>query len=164
MIRTLIFLFAFMVWPTLLYAGTPQLGPSGLPLPRFVSLKSDEVNLRAGPGTRYPIEWVYKKASLPVEIIQEFDVWRRIRDFEGDEGWVQKMNLSGKRTAMIKGEQQSIKVRPSSETATVAEAEPGVVGALKSCTKDWCRLEFGDYEGYVQKKNLYGVLPDEMFD
>src|SRR5579872_1021736 len=75
---------------------------SGLPVPRFVSLKSDEVNVRTGPGTRYPIQWVYRRAGLPVEVIEEYDVWRKIRDSEGTAGWVHKTMIDGKRNIMIR--------------------------------------------------------------
>ena len=78
-----------------------RIGESGLTLPRFVSLRASEVNMRTGPGTRYPIAWVYKQRNLPVEIVDEFDTWRRIRDWEGSEGWVHQSMLHGRRSIMV---------------------------------------------------------------
>src|SRR5258706_546116 len=88
---------------TLLFCSAAN--AASLPLPRFVSLKSEEANVRTGPGTRYPIQWVYHRAGMPVEIVEEYDLWRKIRDVEGTTGWVHKTMLAGNRTALIKGKE-----------------------------------------------------------
>lgn len=138
-------------------------GPSGLPLPRFASLRADEVNLRTGPGTRYPIEWVFVRENLPVEITAEFDVWRRVRDWEGSEGWVHKSTLSGKRSAIVIGETRPLRKEPLDDAAMVAAVEPGSVGILDSCQKTWCKLKIGGYKGYMKKTDFWGAYENETF-
>jgi len=94
----------------------PVIADDALPVPRFVSLKAEEANLRTGPGIRYPVRWVYWKKWLPVEIIEEYDHWRKIRDAEGESGWIHKSLLSGRRTILIKEDIASLHQRPSKET------------------------------------------------
>lgn len=138
---------------------------SGLPLPRWASLRGDEVNMRAGPGFRYPILWVYKRKGLPVEITAEFDTWRRIRDSQGDEGWVHQANLSGKRNFLVKdGKPQPI-FRGSDERASLrGEAESGVQGRLIRCRDAWCKVEVDGIKGYMRRESLFGVYADEKVD
>ncbi len=151
-------------------AGT-SVGASGLPVPRFVSLKPARVNLRVGPGRDYAVSWLFMKAGLPVEIIQEYDNWRRIRDADGTEGWVYQSLLSGKRTAItapwLKNNQGSMinMRRDASETSRLAaEIEPGVVGTVRECTGQWCRLDMGGVRGWIKQSDLWGVYPGEVFD
>ncbi len=149
---------------TPLYAS--ELGrETGLPIPRFVSLKSSEINMRKGPGTRYPIEWVYRRDRLPVEIIEEFDHWRQIRDSDGSIGWLHKNMLSGNRTALVKGK-QPIELRddPEDAAAVVAKLEPGVIANLLECEKDWCELEVKKHQGWVKKKLFYGAYDKELYN
>lgn len=136
---------------------------TGLPIPRFVSLRSDEVNLRAGPGTRYPIEWVYKRRGLPVEILREFDVWRLVEDPDGTKGWVHQATLTGRRSFMITGADATLRREPQDDAAAVAILKVGVVGHLRSCTakSDWCQVQAGDYRGYLRRNQFWGTLPDE---
>lgn len=140
---------------------------SGLPLPRFVSLKSGRVNSRVGPGVTYGVDWLYTKSGLPMEITQEFDNWRRVRDSDGAEGWVNQTLLSGKRTAIVtpwqKGKKVQISVlaRPEQGAATVAYVEPGVIGQIKNCDGQWCEMVFAGHEGYVTQKLLWGAYPGE---
>ncbi len=136
---------------------------SGLPVPRFVTLATDEVNLRTGPGLRYPIRLIVRKTGLPVEIIREFDVWRQVRDRDGDEGWVHKSMLSGKRAVIVKGSVQTLLKKPASDARPVARLEPGVVAGLDICRADWCLVEVASYEGWIERENLWGVYPDEIF-
>ncbi len=142
-------------------------GPSGLPLPRFVSLKSDRVRVRRGPSTQYQVAWVYRARGLPVEIVAEFENWRRIRDAEGEEGWIRRSLLSGWRTAMIapwrKEERLPLRVRPEREAQTVAMLSSGVIGRVVSCTGNWCRLKVGDYEGWIEQAMLWGVYAGEVY-
>jgi SH3-like domain-containing protein len=135
---------------------------SGLKVPRFVSLHSDEVNLRTGPGQQYPIEWVLKRKDMPVEIIAQFEHWRRIRDWEGTEGWVQEHMVAGKRTVVVaKGAVRPVYRLPDPASAEVARAQPGVIGRLLECRGPLCRIEAGDISGWMRRGDIWGVLPDE---
>ncbi|MDR3451098.1 MAG: SH3 domain-containing protein [Alphaproteobacteria bacterium] len=138
-------------------------GPHG-PLPRFASLRSGEANLRTGPGTRYPIEWVYTRRSLPVEIIAEYDVWRRVRDPEGNEGWFHKTELTAKRSALVSGGTQELRDDADDKSPVVAHLEPGAMGQILSCKPDWCKLKFEGVKGYLRKTQFWGAYPNETFD
>lgn len=150
--------------------SSPKTGGSGLPVPRFVSLKSDKVNLRSGPGTEYPTSWVFQRAGLPVEIFEEFDVWRRVRDAQGVSGWVLHSLVSGRRTALILPwdlkDGQSPPVVPvyrsdSVRSGTVASVEAGVIANVHACDGTWCRVSVGDYKGYIEQVRLWGVYEHE---
>lgn len=143
---------------------TDSKSATGLPLPRFASLHVEPVNLRTGPGTRYPIEWVYLHEDIPVEITAEFDIWRRIRDWEGSEGWVQKSALSGKRTAIITGGTHELRKGASQESSIVAYVEQGAIGKIKACQESWCEVIFGDHEGYMPKSDFWGAYNSEVFE
>lgn len=134
-----------------------------LPLPRFVSLDANDVNMRAGPGTEYPILWQYHRKGLPVEIVQEFDTWRRIRDHDGAIGWVQANLLSGKRTAQVLDQQQTLMSEPAGGVP-VAKLDPGVIGHLKECDGSLCRIDVNGYKGWLQRASLWGVYPDEKIE
>jgi len=150
--------------------ATPSAGPSSqshLPIPRFVSLKSDKVNVRKGPSTDQAIVWVFARAGLPVEIIAESDNWRRVRDSEGADGWVWHSMLSGRRTVLIAPwtkprENVPLYTRKSTGASTVAELAPRVLGNLLSCDGEWCELSIDDYSGFVQQDKLWGVYKDEV--
>lgn len=133
-----------------------------LPIPRFASLKSDEVNLRAGPGEDKPKLWIYQRAGLPVEIIEEFDTWRRIRDYKGVVGWVSAALLSGKRTAIVTDERRTLHAKPDAAAPAVAELDPGVIGKLIECDGAWCRLDVKGYQGWLLRTEFWGVFPDEV--
>ena len=137
---------------------------TGLPLPRFAALRSDDVNLRAGPGFRYPIEWVYKRRDLPMEIEREFEVWRLVQDPDGIRGWVHQATLTGRRTFMVQGADATLRAEPKDDAAPVAILKVGVIGRIRSCEagSDWCRLQVGDYRGYLKRSQFWGVLPDEV--
>jgi len=141
-----------------------------LPLPRFVSLKAARVNLRVGPGKDYAVSWLYLKPGLPVEIIQQYDQWRRIRDAEGTEGWVHRSLLSGDRTALtapwLKGKRDAtVAMHRSAATdgPVVAEMEPGVVTRVSECSFGWCQVEAAGRRGFVAQNEIWGVYPDERF-
>ncbi|SIR07810.1 SH3-like domain-containing protein [Rhizobium sp. RU35A] len=146
-------------------------GASGLPLPRFVSLKSRRVNIRVGPSTDYAVSWMYLKEGLPMEIIQEYENWRRVRDADGTEGWVNQALLSGERTALAapwmrdKGQQVFVNMRREAQTTAqvVAKLEPGVIMRLKQCTGDWCLAIAGSMEGWVPQSEIWGAYPGEAF-
>jgi len=137
---------------------------SHLPLPRFASLRSGEVNMRTGPGTRYPIEWVYARRGLPVEVIAEYDIWRRVRDPEGTEGWVNKTELTGKRGGVITGSGHDLRKDADDTSSIVAHMEAGAIGQIASCAQDWCKFRFDDVKGYVRKTDFWGAYPTETFN
>lgn len=142
-------------------------GRTGLPIPRFVSLASAEVNLRAGPGRQYPIEIVYRRRGMPVEVIDEFDTWRRIRDWEGTVGWVHGSLLSGRRTLRVLGAEGSLialRRAPEEGAPAVAQAEPGVIGELERCEGGWCRASLDGFEGWLRRQDFYGTLPKETLE
>lgn len=134
-----------------------------LPLPRYVSLKAAEVNVRVGPGTRYSIGWVFKKSSYPVEIIQEFDQWREIRDHEGAIGWVHKNMLTGKRTMLVTGDVRTLRMAPDKTSIPIIRVEPGVIGELLECEKEWCRVEINKSKGWLPKVHFWGAYTKEEF-
>ena len=142
-------------------------GPSGLPLPRFVSLKSGRVNSRVGPGIGYAVDWMYLKAGLPMEIIQEYDNWRKVRDSDGSEGWINQSLLSGKRTAIAapwqrgKDAQLALRTQPDDSASTVAILEPGVVGTIKVCNGEWCEMTFSGHTGWINQAQIWGAYPGE---
>jgi SH3-like domain-containing protein len=144
-------------------ADTSKGSASGLPLPRFVALRSDEVNLRSGPGTRYPIEWVYKRRELPMEIQREFEVWRLVQDSDGIKGWVHQATLTGRRSFIVTGGDATLRHDPEDTAAAVAILKPGVVGHIRSCAagSDWCQMQVGDYRGYLKRSQFWGTLPGE---
>lgn len=137
---------------------------SGLPIPRFVSLRSEEVNVRTGPGERYPISWVYRREGLPVEIIEEFDHWRKVRDYEGSEGWIHKSMLEGTRVALITNKTRTLYYSPDDSSPPLMRAQPLVTGKLIACTQDWCRLQIEGRKGWIKKTQIWGVYKQEEFE
>lgn len=137
---------------------------SGLPIPRFVTLRSGEVNARTGPNVSYPIEWVFVRKEMPVEITQEFDTWRRIRDWEGSEGWVHQSMLSGKRGVVVMGEVRTLRKEPRTDAPVVARAQPGVMGWLRKCQGDWCEVDMKGYKGWLTRTDVWGVYPNEKVE
>lgn len=139
-------------------AAPPALGASGLPLPRFASLASSEVNVRTGPSTEHPIRWVYSRNALPVRIVEEFDVWRRIEDPEGETGWAHSSLLSVRRTVLVRGDgPQDLRRSPAADARVVARAEPGVIAEFQGCQDGWCRVEAEGARGWLPKERLWGV-------
>lgn len=159
---------AFLFSTFLVFASSAGLADTGkesaaLPIPRFVTLAADEVNLRTGPGLRYPIKYYIYKNGLPVEIVKEFEHWRQIKDSEGDVGWVHKSLLSGKRAVMIKGSMQTLAKNPSPTAKPVVKVEPEVIAGLLRCEEKWCQIEVGGYKGWLQRDVLWGIYPDEQY-
>lgn len=142
--------------------STGDAATSGLPLPRFVSLRADEVRLRTGPGQRYPIEWVYHRRGLPVEIIEEYENWRRIRDLDGTVGWVHSSLLDSDRTLVVVGELRPLRAEPAEDAAALAYVEPGVILNLEICDGIWCQAQVEGYEGWVRRDEVWGVYADEI--
>jgi SH3-like domain-containing protein len=159
-------------------AGGDQSEGSGLPLPRFASLKSDHVNVRGGPNKDHDVAWIYTRPALPVEITAEFENWRRIRDRDGSEGWVYHTLLSGRRTAYVarpktqpatsrpaaaKSQSDLVPLHVSADSASPLRAmlEPGVLGTVKRCNGQWCRLTGAGFDGWIEQSRLWGVYPNE---
>ncbi|MCG8692925.1 MAG: hypothetical protein MI806_17110 [Minwuiales bacterium] len=136
---------------------------SGLPIPRFVSLGSSEVNVRTGPGKRYPVSWMFVRRGLPVMVVDEFDHWRRIVDSDGAVGWVHKALLSGRRTALVSGATRPLFREPNPASSALLLAEENVQGRLLRCEPNWCEVEIADRRGWMQREHLFGVLKDEVF-
>lgn len=153
-------------------AAAAEVGPStGLPLPRFVSLKSDEVNLRTGPGKDYPTQWVYRRAGLPLEVIKEFEGWRQVRDAEGVSGWVSQSLISGRRTALVlPWEVKSGSPPPrvplreddSEGARPAAMVEAGVIANVQSCDSQWCYVTIDTFRGYLEQGKLWGIYQGEV--
>lgn len=143
-------------------------GRTGYPIPRFVSLRANEINLRSGPGVRYPIEWVYRRRGLPVEVIDEFNTWRRIRDWEGTSGWVHQAMLSGERTLRIlpndEGKRILLREEPNAGAEAVAELLPGALGTLESCEGQWCHAIFSGLEGWLPRSDFFGAYAKETLN
>jgi SH3-like domain-containing protein len=159
-----------MVLSGQVHAQSPT-SSSGLPIPRFVSLKSNPVNLRKGPGKQYPKAWIYHRAGLPVEVIQEYNNWRQVRDSEGAKGWIFHSLLSGRRTALVlpwetrKGANASLtdlRAAARRSASVIARLEAGTLASIKSCSKSWCYVSIGRYRGYLAKERLWGVYPNEI--
>lgn len=137
---------------------------TGLVLPRFASLKFDEVNMRTGPGGRYPIDWVYKRRDLPVQITREFDVWRLVEDRDGTKGWINQTGLAPRRTGIVVGAEQDLHSAARDDASPVARLKPGVILRIRSCEggSEWCQVSTGDYRGWIRRTALWGLLPEEV--
>jgi SH3-like domain-containing protein len=145
----------------------PEAADNGEPapkLPRFEALKTDDTNMRKGPGQRYPIEWVYKRHDLPMEIERQYDVWRYVRDPDGVEGWVHQVTLSDRRTFMIQQRDATLRSDPNDTASPVATLKVGVIGRLRECGQgsNWCKVQVSGYRGYLRRDQLWGLLPDEV--
>lgn len=136
---------------------------SGLPLPRFVSLRSNEINMRVGPGTEYPIRWTYRKKYLPVEVKEEFGHWRKVQDREGEFGWIHKNLLTSRRAAILLEEPTLLMIAPRTDAAVTIKAAKGTVARMSECQEDWCALEISERIGWVQKAHIWGAYESEVF-
>lgn len=138
-----------------------------LPLPRFVSLKAETAHVRRGPGQEYEVAFTFVRSGLPLEITQEFDTWRKIRDSDGAEGWIFHSLLSGDRTALVTpwADGGPFPIRRAAETQSqiVAYLEPRVIVDVEECTGTWCRVNVQDYDGWIEQERLWGVYPNEVF-
>jgi SH3-like domain-containing protein len=147
-------------------AATTQLGASGFPIPRFVTLKAEKVNVRKGPSSDHPVAWVFQSKGLPVEIIAEFETWRRVRDSEGAEGWILQNMLSGRRNILVapwrKDQFTALHDSASNQSGLVANLSAGAMGEIKSCDGMWCDVSVGGYSGYVEQSMLWGAYPGEV--
>jgi SH3-like domain-containing protein len=151
-------------------AGEAPGSASGLPVPRFVSLKSDRVNVRGGPTKDHEVTWVYTRSGLPVEVTAEFENWRRIRDWEGAEGWVYHSLLSGRRTAIVAPQSKSkedllaLHEKADKQSSVRAQLQSGVLGTVKRCAGGWCYLTGSGFDGWIEQERLWGVYPNEKVE
>ena len=137
---------------------------SDLPVPRFVTLKFDEVNLRAGPGREYPVLWQYRTVGLPLLVNSEFDIWRKVVDHDGTAGWMHGSVLSLRRMALVKNNMAAIHANPDKKSIIIAFAERNALVELKSCPKAWCKVVSEDVKGWISRQSLWGLLKEESLD
>lgn len=154
---------AGIVAGAMLVAGAAQ-AAKGLPLPRFAALRADKVNVRTGPGVRYPVEWVFVYRNMPVEIVAEFDTWRKVRDWQGTIGWVHQSMLTGRRSIIITQGLQDLRREPARNAKVIARIEPKVIGHLLNCREDWCRVEVSGFRGWMMRRQFWGVYADEKLE
>ncbi len=160
--RLLIFTFFFALY-ALTATAQPKETPSGFPVPRFVSLKDDRVNVREGPSQEHKVLWIYIRKGIPVEVIAEAENWRRIRDKDGSMGWVHANLLDGRRSIIVEGNDLApMRARAQDNARPVAWAEPGVVLRLKKCVPAWCEVAGPDVNGWIERPKLWGIYPDEI--
>lgn len=135
---------------------------TGLPLPRFVSLRKDRVNVRTGPGVRYPVDWVFIYKNMPVEIVAEFKGWRKVRDWKGTTGWVHRSMLSGKyRWIIVRSKTAPLHREAKAEAPVIARLKNKVVGRLKQCQGDWCEVTVNGIQGWIRRGAIWGIYPNE---
>ena len=162
-LRAMIVLFGLLILADVVSPLPAFAESENLPLPRYAAFKSSEVNLRAGPGENYPKQWVYQRAGMPVEIFEEWDTWRRIRDYQGVVGWVSVNLLTSRRTAIVIETRRILHETASEAAPAVAQLDPGVIGRIEECNGDWCRLEVKGYEGWLKRTEIWGVNAEENF-
>jgi len=159
-------LFSIGLTMTFVLSTNAQTQNTGLPLPRFVSLRAAEVNLRTGPGVQYPVEWIFQRESLPVEIIKEYRTWRLVRDWEGTQGWMHQSMLSGKRTFLVTNKARTIRGNPEAKGKAIAIVEPGTVGEVLACpaSSGWCQVRIKGLEGWLRRVDFWGTSRNEVFE
>jgi SH3-like domain-containing protein len=135
---------------------------TNLPIPRYVSLKADEGNVRRGPSLSHRIDWVFKRRDMPLMITDEFGHWRRVLDRDGAGGWMHYSLLSGARTVIVEEDMAALRMKPDEDAPVSARAEAGVIAELNACDLDWCRIEASGQRGWVRKSALWGVAPEEI--
>ncbi len=142
-----------------------ETGPvTNMPLPRFVSMKAQESNVRRGPSLTHRIDWVFKRRDMPLQVTAEHGHWRRVQDRDGAGGWVHYALLSGVRTVIVERDMMSVHARPDPQTPVVAAFEIGVIARLGDCGPDWCYVRAGGFRGWARKSDLWGVVADEIRD
>lgn len=137
---------------------------TNLPIPRYVSIKASEANVRRGPSLSHRIDWVFQRRHLPVQITAEYGHWRRVRDIEGAGGWIHYSLLSGARYVLVTDDQAPLRRAPEPDARIVARAEAGVVARLGDCKPNWCEVTADHLTGWVKKERIWGVDPDEIRD
>jgi SH3-like domain-containing protein len=152
------------LFTTTVYAASEQPGEEDFERPRFVSLSSDLVNMREGPSTVHSVKWIYHRDGLPVQVLAEYDVWRRVRDMDGEVGWIHVSLLSNERTGVVVGNGYAqLRAGQDVDASVIAQVAAGVVGRVETCGPISCRLDFSGIEGWVDRARIWGVYADEHF-
>jgi SH3-like domain-containing protein len=159
-----LFLLALLAAPAAAQAPEPDDGTSGLPVPRFVSIKAGKAFVRTGPADRYPVIWVYVRKGLPVEVIKEYEIWRQIRDESGAVGWINKSLLQSERTAIVTRGVRTLYSRADLSSPPVWRIEAGALVSLVLCEGDWCRVARAGKGGYILRSQLWGSYPGERIE
>lgn len=147
------------------FAGAQDRGPvTNLPMPRYVSLKTAEANVRRGPSLTHRIDWVFKRRGMPLRVTAEYGHWRRVQDRDGAGGWVHYSLLSGTRTALVQEKLLDMHTRPDPDAMIVARLEQGVIARVDKCGKTWCALSAEGYGGWTLKSALWGIESDETLE
>ena len=134
------------------------------PPSRFVTIKPDEANVRSGPGMRYPVRWIFVQPGIPVEVLAEYENWRQIRDWEGQEGWIHAAMLSRKRSIIVTGEKRTLYRRADADAPPVVTLKPGIVAQIENCNKEWCRIEVRNNRGWLRRGEFWGIEPGEIIE
>ncbi len=146
-------------------AQAVERGPvTNLPLPRFVSLKANEGNARRGPDQSHRIDWVYTQRDIPLRVTAEYEHWRRVEDIDGKGGWMHYALLSGARTVVVQSDMVQLHQRPDRQSAPTALLERGVIARVRQCEAEWCRLDVEGARGWAEKRHLWGVEAEDIFD
>lgn len=130
----------------------------------MVSLRAEEVNVRSGPGIRYPVQWVFQRKYMPVEVIAEYDTWRKIRDWEGAEGWVHRAMLSSQRSIIVIGDQATMRRQDKDKSPAVARLAQGMVAKVEECQRAWCYVNILGYSGWIYRQGVWGLYPEETLE
>ena len=141
-----------------------QSSSNDLPIPRMVSVKAEGVNVRTGPGLNFAIKWVFNQRNMPVEIIADYENWRKVRDWEGGEGWIFYTALSSKRTVMVVAPDVIMRRLDDASSPAVARPMPGMVGHIDLCNPDWCFVDIRGYKGWIERDKLWGIYKNELFE
>ena len=149
---------------TLFYAARDRQADGDRPPSRFVTVKADKANVRAGPGKRYPVRWVFVQPGIPVEILAEYENWRQIRDWEGQEGWIHAAMLSRKRSVIVTGEKRTLYRRADAASPPVVTLKPGIVAEIEDCNEEWCRVEVRNNRGWLRRGEFWGIEPGEVIE
>jgi len=159
--RAIFLLFLLLAGPILVVAAPEG---TGLPLPRFVNLRASEANMRTGPGVQYPVEWVFVRPDLPLEVIAEYRTWRKVRDWQGTQGWMHQSMLDNRRTVIVTGVQRTLRKRSDTQSAAQARIEAGVIGRLLECPdgSGWCKVEIDGFEGWLRRVEFWGAYAKEV--
>lgn len=152
------------IMAAIVMTATAYAAPSDRKTPYWASISAGQARLRTGPGRNFPASWLYRRADLPIKVLEVYPSWRKIQDPDGTTGWMQATLLSEQRTAIVRGEIRPLRVRPSADAAIAWRAEPGVVGRISDCGDGWCRIDVRGQTGYIETAHIWGVDPGEAVD
>jgi len=145
------------------WAAAEQRGPvTNLPMPRYVSLKVTEGNVRRGPSLGHRIDWVLQRRNMPLQVVDEYGHWRRVVDRDGFGGWVHYSLLSGMRTVLVEQDMLPLLMKPDPKAPANAQVEIGVVARLDYCRGEWCRIKAGGYRGWAPADALWGLTDGDL--